>query len=129
MRRLLVYVRPYGGLVAAALSLLLLDGALQLVGPLLTRRIIDVALPARDLGMLRTATVVFAVSLIASFAAQYGETMITTLLGQRVMRDLRQDIFAHVQRLPIAFFDRNPVGRLITRVTSDVESLNELFTA
>ena len=55
--------------------------------------------------------------------------MLTSLLGQRVMRDLRRELFAHVQRLPIAFFDRNPVGRLVTRVTSDVESLNELFTA
>ena len=55
--------------------------------------------------------------------------MLTSLLGQRVMRDLRRDIFAHVQRLPVTFFDRNPVGRLVTRVTSDVESLNELFTA
>ena len=55
--------------------------------------------------------------------------MLTALLGQRVMRDLRRDIFGHVQRLSIAFFDRNPVGRLVTRVTSDVESLNELFTA
>ncbi|HTR78974.1 MAG TPA: ABC transporter ATP-binding protein, partial [Gemmatimonadaceae bacterium] len=58
-----------------------------------------------------------------------GETIITSLLGQRVMHDLRREIFAHVQVLPISFFDRNPVGRLITRMTSDVEALNELFTA
>jgi ATP-binding cassette subfamily B protein len=71
----------------------------------------------------------FAAALTASFAASYAETLLTSLLGQRVMRDLRHQIFAHLQRLPVAFFDRNPVGRLITRVTSDVESLNELFTA
>jgi ATP-binding cassette subfamily B multidrug efflux pump len=129
MRRLVVYVRPYAGLVLAALALLMFDGLLQLVGPMLTREVIDVALPARDVGAVWTAAGWLALALGASFFAQYGETIITTMLGQRVMRDLRQQIFAHVQRLPITFFDRNPVGRLITRVTSDVEALNELFTA
>ena len=128
-RRLLEYVRPHGGLVGAAVTLLLIDGLLQLVGPLLTRHVIDVALPARDTGDIGRAAALYAVSLVAAFGAQYGETVITGLLGQRVMRDLRQRIFSHVQRLSIAFFDRNPVGRLVTRITSDVESLNELFTA
>ena len=128
-RRLMAYVRPHGGLVGAAVTLLLVDGLLQLVGPLLTRHVIDVALPARDASAVARAAVLFAISLVAAFGAQYGETVITGLLGQRVMRDLRQRIFSHVQRLPIAFFDRNPVGRLVTRITSDVEALNELFTA
>src|ERR671937_739656 len=65
----------------------------------------------------------------SQFGCSFGETWLTSLLGQRVMRDLRRQLFAQLQRLSIAFFDRNPVGRLITRVTSDVESLNELFTA
>jgi ATP-binding cassette, subfamily B, multidrug efflux pump len=129
MRRLLKYARPYGWLVFASLTLLMLQGLLQLIGPILTQRVIDVALPARDFGMVRQAALVFAASLIVSFIAAYGETLLTSLLGQKVMRDLRHEIFAHLQRLPIGFFDRNPVGRLITRVTSDVESLNELFTA
>ena len=129
MRRLAVYARPYGWLVLAALGCLLLDGLLQLVGPLMTQRVIDVALPAHDTDMIVRAALLFAGSLVVAFACQYGETMLTGLLGQRVMRDLRQAIFTHVQRLPVAFFDRNPVGRLVTRVTSDVESLNELFTA
>ena len=129
MRRLLVYVRPYRGLVLAAVLFLFVDGALQLVGPLLTRRVIDVALPARDTGMVATAALLFALSLVLQFVCTYAETMLTSLLGQRVMRDLRMEIFARLQRLSIAFFDRNPVGRLITRVTSDVEALNELFTA
>jgi ATP-binding cassette subfamily B protein len=129
MRRLAVYARPYGWLVLAALGCLLVDGLMQLVGPLMTQRVIDVALPARDTGMIVRAAMLFTGSLVVAFACQYGETMLTGLLGQRVMRDLRQAIFAHVQRLPVAFFDRNPVGRLVTRVTSDVESLNELFTA
>ena len=129
MRRLLGYVRPYRRLVLAALGFLFAEGALQLVGPFLTRRVIDVALPARDLGMVRTAALVYLAALVAQFICSYAETLLTSLLGQRVMRDLRLEIFGHLQRLSIAFFDRNPVGRLITRVTSDVEALNEMFTA
>jgi len=129
MRRVLGYVRPYRRLVVGALVLLFADGVLQLAGPFLTRRVIDVALPARDLGMVRTAALIYLASLLFQFAFSYGETLLTSLLGQRVMRDLRMEIFTHLQRLSISFFDRNPVGRLITRVTSDVEALNELFTA
>ncbi len=129
MRRLLRYVRPYGWLVGISLVLLIIDGLLQLVGPLLTQRVIDVALPQHDAAMAMHAAVLFAASLAAGFFAQFGETMLTSLLGQRVMRDLRDDLFAHLQRLPIRFFDRTPVGRLVTRTTADVESLNELFTA
>jgi ATP-binding cassette subfamily B protein len=129
MRRLLRYVRPYRPLVGGALALLFIEGALQLVGPFLTRRVIDVALPAGDLDLVRTAAFLYAAALVAQFACSYGETMLTSLLGQRVMRDLRLEIFGHLQRLSVSFFDRNPVGRLITRVTSDVEALNELFTA
>ena len=129
MRRLLVYVRPYRPLVYAALGLLSIEGVLQLAGPLLTQRVIDVALPARDSGAIISATILYAFTLIAQFLCSYGETWLTSLLGQRVMRDLRMQIFSHMQRLSIAFFDRNPAGRLITRVTSDVETLNELFTS
>src|SRR5207244_492173 len=113
----------------SALICLMLDGLMQLVGPLMTQRVIDVALPSHDIALVWRSATIFAVSLAIAFACQYGETILTSLLGQRVMRDLRRDIFSHVQRLPVVFFDRNPVGRLVTRVTSDVESLNELFTA
>jgi ATP-binding cassette subfamily B multidrug efflux pump len=129
MRRLLRYAKPYTWLVASSLSLLAIEGVLQLVGPLLTQRVIDVALPARDVAAAARMAGLFAAALSFSFVASYGETLLTSLLGQRVMRDLRHELFAHLQELPVAFFDRNPVGRLITRVTSDVESLNELFTA
>ena len=129
VRRLLVYVRPYRTLVAGALALLMTEGLLQLVGPLLTQQVIDVALPTRDAALAWRAALLFAGSLVVAFGCSYGETMLTTLLGQRVMRDLRQQLFEHVQRLSIGFYDRTPVGRLVTRVTSDVESLNELFTA
>ena len=129
VRRLLVYVRPYRALVVGALLLLMTEGLLQLVGPLLTQQVIDVALPARDAAMAWRAALLFAGSLVLAFGCSYGETMLTALLGQRVMRDLRQQLFEHVQRLSISFYDRTPVGRLVTRVTSDVEALNELFTA
>jgi ATP-binding cassette subfamily B multidrug efflux pump len=128
-RRLFAYARPYRALIAGALVLLLTDGLLQLAGPLLTRKVIDDALPARDFSLVAWATAVYAASLVASFACAYGETLLTSLLGQRVMHDLRLDIFARLQRLSVGFFDRTPVGRLVTRVTSDVEALNELFTA
>lgn len=128
-RRLIVYVRPYRLLVAGALVLLMVEGLLQLVGPILTQRVIDVALPTHDLGLTMRAALLYAGSLVLAFGCSYGETMLTAMLGQRVMRDLRQQLFEHVQRLSIAFYDRTPVGRLVTRVTSDVESLNELFTA
>ncbi len=127
--RLFAYVRPYRGLVAGAVALLIIDGLLQLVGPWLTKVVIDDAIPSGDLNLVTQAAIVFLVSLGVQFGAQYGETVLTALLGQKVMHDLRRQIFAHLQQLPIRFFDRNPVGRLVTRVTSDVESLNELFTA
>jgi len=129
MRRLFVYARPYSVLVVSALACLIVDGLMPLVGPLMTERVIDVALPAHSASLVWRSALIFAGSLVIGFVCQYGETILTALLGQRVMRDLRRDIFGHVQRLSITFFDRNPVGRLVTRVTSDVESLNELFTA
>ncbi len=107
----------------------MLEGLLQLVGPVLTQRVIDVALPSRDAAMAMRAAFIYAGSLVLAFGCSYGETILTAMLGQRVMRDLRQQLFVHVQRLSVAFYDRTPVGRLVTRVTSDVESLNELFTA
>lgn len=129
VRRLLVYVRPYRPLMVAALACIAVTAAMQLATPLVTRWVIDVAWPARDAGLLVPVALVFTGLLLLQFAAAYGETLFTALLGQRVMRDLRGEVFAHLQRLPIAFFDRTPVGRLVTRVTSDVEALNELFTS
>ena len=129
VRRLLSYVRPYRPLVVAALACLVLQSGMQLVGPLLTRWVIDRALPARDTALVVQATALYAALLVGQFCAAFGETLYTALLGQRVMRDLRHALFARLQQLPVAYFDRNPVGRLVTRVTSDVEALNELFTS
>ncbi len=129
MRRLLVYARPYRALMYSAFALLCVEGGVQVVGPLLTRRVIDVAVPARDAHTVVICTVLFFGALVIEFLTSYGQTWLTSLLGQRVMRDLRMEIFRHLQRLSVTYFDRNPVGRLITRVTSDVETLNELFTS
>jgi len=128
-RRLLAYVRPYRGQVVLALLALAVASASQLVGPLLTRWVIDSAWPAQRFDLVVQAALGFAAVLLLQFVATYAETVITARIGQQVMRDLRLDVFARLQRLPIAWFDRNPVGRLVTRVTSDVEALNELFTA
>lgn len=128
-RRLVAYIRPYRWIVAGAVLLLMALGALQLVGPLLTRRVIDVAIPSRDTAMIVQSTLLLLVALVAQVLGSYVETIATGVLGQRVMHDLRRQLFAHLQRLPVTYFDRNPVGRLVTRVTNDVESLNELFTS
>ncbi|MEO7997971.1 MAG: ABC transporter ATP-binding protein [Gemmatimonadaceae bacterium] len=129
VRRLLQYVRPYRLLVVGALVLIAIESGMQLVGPMLTRWMIDSALPAKNAALVTQVALLFAASLLVQFGASYGETIFTNLLGQRVMRDLRSELFGHLQRLPISFFDRTPVGRLVTRVTSDVEALNELFTS
>jgi ATP-binding cassette subfamily B multidrug efflux pump len=129
MRRLLVYTRPYRALMYGAFALLCVEGAIQVVGPLLTRRVIDVAVPTRDIRIVVVSTALLFFALLAEFVLSYTQTWLTSLLGQRVMRDIRMQIFEHLQRLSVSFFDRNPAGRLITRVTSDVETLNELFTA
>lgn len=128
-RRLAGYVRPHLPLAVGALVLLLIEGLLQLVGPLLTRQVIDVALPAHDYPAVWQAAAIFVGALLAQFGVDYGQMVLTSLLGQRAMHDLRRELFDHLQRLSITFFDGTPVGRLVTRVTSDVESLNELFTA
>jgi ATP-binding cassette, subfamily B, multidrug efflux pump len=129
MRRLLVYTRPYRALMYGAFALLCVEGGIQVVGPLLTRRVIDVAVPTHNMRIVIVSTAFFFLALLTEFVISYGQTWLTSLLGQRVMRDLRMEIFEHLQRLSISFFDRNPAGRLITRVTSDVETLNELFTS
>ena len=128
-RRLFAYVRPYGALVVGAVAVLMVEGVLQLAPPLLTRRVIDVAIPAGDADLVRSSVLLLVGALVLQVSATYAETLLTGILGQKVMHDLRRQLFAHLQRLPIPFFDRNPVGRVVTRVTSDVEALNELFAS
>jgi ATP-binding cassette subfamily B protein len=99
------------------------------VGPWLTKVALDRAIPSGDSDLLALLAFAFLGSLLASFALEFAQTLLTTWLGQSVMYDLRKEIFGHLQRLHVQFFDRNPVGRLITRVTNDVEVLNELFAS
>ena len=129
MRRLLRYLRPYLSLVVIAVLMLLLVAALQLAAPYLTQLAIDRAIPARDLGLVRLLALAFLAANAAEFFLDYAQTVLTAVIGQRVMVDLRLEIFRKLQRLGVAFYDRNPVGRLMTRVTTDVETLNELFTS
>jgi ATP-binding cassette, subfamily B, multidrug efflux pump len=129
LRRLLGYLRPYRWLTAAAITLLLSQAILALIGPRLTEHALDVAVPRHDLGLLTLLAGLYLATLVADFVVEYGGTLLTTYIGQRVMYDLRMEIFGHLQRLSIGYFDRHPVGRLMTRVTSDVETLNELFSS
>ncbi|MCU0621132.1 MAG: ABC transporter ATP-binding protein/permease [Gemmatimonadales bacterium] len=128
-RRLLQRLRPYRAHAALAVVLLLASAVLALVNPILTQRLLDVAVPRRDLGLLTTLVGVALVVLVVEFVLEYAQVLLTTWIGQHVMRDLRLEVFGHLQRLSIGYFDRNPVGRLMTRVTSDVETLNELFSS
>jgi ATP-binding cassette subfamily B protein len=129
MRRLLTYLRPYRWHVASAVGILIAASGLALVGPWLTKIAIDQAFPAGDLRLLALLAVIYVGSMLVAALLEYARTLLTTWIGQRVMEDLRSQIFGHLQRLELAFFDRNPVGRLMTRVTSDVEALNEMFTS
>ena len=129
MRRLMGYLRPYRARVAFAIVLLLLGAALELVGPYLTKIALDRAVPARDLHLIGLLALGYLGTLVVGFGLEFGQTLVTTWLGQRVMYDLRREIFGHLQRMGLPFLERNPVGRLMTRVTSDVEALNDLFSS
>ncbi len=129
MRRLLQYLRPYRTRVVFTIAVLLAAAALELVPPWLTKVALDRAIAGRDTHLLLVLTGVFIITILLAFLLEYGQTILTTWLGQKVMYDLRKQIFEHLQRLDLRFYDRNPVGRLMTRVTSDVEVLNELFSS
>jgi ATP-binding cassette, subfamily B, multidrug efflux pump len=129
MRRLLQYLQPYRWRVVAAIAVLLLSAAVELVVPWVTGLAIDRAIPTRDMGMLWQLGFAFIAAMVLSFVLEATQTLLTTTLGQHVMYDLRKQIFGHLQRLSLTFYDRTPVGRLMTRVTSDVEVLNELFSS
>ena len=129
MRRLLAYLAPYKLVVAVSLVLVLLVSALKLVGPILTKVAIDDYIAAGDLEGLNLIALVYGLALMAQFVISYFQIYIMNMAGQRVMADMRREIFSHLQQLHPAYFDKNPVGRLVTRVTTDVDALNELFTS
>ncbi len=129
MRRLLTYLSPYKGTVFLALLLVLAVAALNLVGPYLTKVAIDSYIATGDLEGLSRIALMYVAALVAQFFISYYQVYIMNMAGQRVMFDMRRQIFGHLQRLHPGFYDRNPVGRLVTRVTSDVDALNELLTS
>jgi ATP-binding cassette, subfamily B, multidrug efflux pump len=129
MRRLLTYLVPYRGQVAFAVAAIVANAVLQLAPPYLTKTVIDEAIPARDLSGLGVIAALYLGAIVLGFLLEFAQTWTMQIIGQRVMFDLRMAVFGHLQKLDLRFYDRNPVGRLMTRVTSDVDVLNELFTA
>ncbi len=139
-------MRPYRLVIAASMFLLLIDSLFQIIGPLLTKLAVDryiapaqhtsasipflqAHLSSNPLEGLAQLSAIYAVILLLGFVFDFGQTYLTQLTGQRAMYDLRRELMSHLQTLDISFFDRNPVGRLVTRVTTDVDVLNDLFTS
>mgnify|MGYP002026753337 CR=1 FL=1 len=129
MRRLLSYLRPCRLQVVIALVMLLAGAAVEVVGPWLTQIAIDEAIPSGNLRLLALLAGTYVAAQLLSFLLQYGEGLLTTWLGQSVMYDLRTEIFTKLQRADLRYYDKNPVGRLMTRITNDVETLNDLFSS
>jgi ATP-binding cassette subfamily B protein len=129
MRRLTAYLTPYRGQVAVAVLVTLLQAAVQLTFPWLTKEAIDLGIRHRDVYMLDRIALMYLAALLAAFALGYLQAQVMQHVGQNIMRDLRTALFRHLQRLPVPFYDKNPIGRLMTRVTNDVDVLNELFTS
>jgi len=129
MRRLLGYLRPYWRQVAVAFVAIIAGAIAQLAQPYLIKVAIDRFIAVRRLDGLDRLAALYFVILVAAFGFEYLQTWTMQLTGQRIMFDLRMAIYGHLQRLDLAYYDRNPVGRLMTRVTSDVDVLNDLFTS
>src|SRR6266542_1148585 len=141
MRRLLRYLAPYRLQVAVALAAIVLKAGADVLGPYLMMMAIDKYLAARPGGhflfdrylsadpMMGIAQIgaMFLGVLLLGFLFEFTQTYLMLWTGQKVMFDLRSQIYRHLQRMDIAFFDRNPVGRLVTRVTTDVDALNDMF--
>ena len=142
MKRLLGYLRPYKWQVVVALVSIILKAGADVLGPYLTKTAIDKYLSATThhsildrflsssplIGIAQLGATYFTLLLI-SFGLEYAQTYLMLWTGQKVMFDFRSQIFRHLQRMHIGFYDKNPVGRLVTRVTSDVDALNEMFTS
>ncbi|HEX6739588.1 MAG TPA: ABC transporter transmembrane domain-containing protein, partial [Vicinamibacteria bacterium] len=129
LARLLTYLRPYWREAGLAFLFIVTGSAVGLAGPYLTKIAIDQYLVRRQAEGLGALALLYLAALGLAFACTYGQQYLLQNTGQRVMQDIRRQIFAHLQQLHVAYFDRNPVGRLMTRVTSDVDAVNELFTS
>jgi ATP-binding cassette subfamily B protein len=129
MRRLIAYLRPYKLQVALATAAIIGHSVLELAPPYLVKLVIDQYIPAGDINGLSLVAMLYLATLAGSFALDYAQTWVLQLTGQRIMFDMRMQIYEHLQRIDLKFYDRNPVGRLMTRVTTDVDVLNDLFTS
>ena len=129
MRRLLEYLWPYWRQVALAFVTIIVSAVAALIQPYLIKVAIDRYITQRQTAGLDRLAALYLTVLVAAFAAEYFQTWTLQLTGQRIMYDLRMAIYRHLQRLDLRYYDRNPVGRLMTRVTSDVDVLNDLFTS
>ena len=129
MRRLLRYIRPYRGNVLGIGVLVMFEALFGLAGPALTKQAIDHGIRHNNLEFLNDVAMLYLSTLIVIFLLGYLHDRMMQTIGQKVMRDLRHDLFAHLQRLPVSFYDKNPIGRLMTRVTHDVDAINEFVSA
>ena len=129
MGRLLVYLRPYWRYVAAAFVGVAIDVSAELAQPYLVKIAIDRYIAFGNLTALPRLAALYGLMLLCVFAGEYIQTWTLQITGQHIMFDLRTEIYAKLQRLDVRYYDRNPVGRLMTRVTSDVDALNELFAS
>ena len=129
MRRLLRYIRPYRRAVLGIGLLVMLEALFGLAGPALTKQAIDHGIRHHNLQFLNEVALLYLSTLIVIFLLGYLHDRWMQTIGQKVMRDLRHDLFAHLQRLPVSFYDKNPIGRLMTRVTHDVDAINEFVSA
>ncbi|RKX19235.1 MAG: ABC transporter ATP-binding protein [Candidatus Zixiibacteriota bacterium] len=129
MKRLLTYLKPYRRLVLLSVAILLLSSLTQLAGPYLTKVAIDKYITAGDSKGLLRIIFLFMGVIALGFSLEYIRVYLMEYIGQKAMYDMRMEIFSHVQELNLTFFDKNPVGRILTRITFDVNVLNEMFTS
>ncbi len=128
MKRLLTYGLPYKLQLIGGVLLLFIVSGLELIGPLLTKYAVDVYIPDGDISGLLWILVLYLWVLVGMLIGRFFQIYLTNWVGQKVMFDIRSQLFDKLSRLSIAFFDRNPVGRIMTRISSDVEVLNQMFT-
>ena len=129
MRRLLVYLRRHPWAVALAFLAILGSSLVELAQPWITQQAIDRYIAARDVTGLARMAMLFLALLLGGFVLEYLQTYVLQMTGQRIMHRLRMEVYGHLQRIDVRFYDRNPVGRLMTRVTTDVDALNDLFAS
>jgi len=127
--RLLAYLKPYKTLIGVAIAITIAGSFLGPLRPYLTKIAIDDYIAKGDLHGLATISIFLAGAILLDGIKQYITTWMTQIIGQKAVFDIRMDIFTHLQKLPARFYDRNPIGRLITRSTNDVESLNEMLSS